>query len=129
MILSSYRNKIKEYEIDFEYSIRIPEELKFLDSDISAILTNGIENAVYAVSLLEKEKRKIKMDLRMSNDKLLISIKNTYAEKPRIINGLPQAKERGHGFGTQSICYITEKLKGNCQFTADEEYFILRIVL
>lgn len=129
MILSSYQNKINEYEIAFEYSIRIPEELRFSDSDISAILTNGIENAVHAVSFLEKDKRKIQLDLRISHEKLLISIKNTYAEKPKIVNGLPQTKERGHGFGTQSICYITEKLKGNCQFTVDEEYFILRIVL
>lgn len=129
MILSSYQNKINEYEIAFEYSIRIPEELRFSDSDISAILTNGIENAVHGVSFVEKDKRKIQLDLRISHEKLLISIKNTYAEKPKIVNGLPQTKERGHGFGTQSICYITEKLKGNCQFTVDEEYFILRIVL
>ena len=129
MILSTYENTIKEYEIDFTYSIRIPSELAFSDSDISSILSNSLENAVKAVSFLEQSRRKIEADLCMKGGKLLISIKNTYAEKPTIIDGMPQAKKMGHGFGTQSIRYVVEKLKGNCQFTVDDEYFILRIVL
>ncbi len=129
MILSSYENTIKEGEIDFSYSICIPEEIAFSDSDISSIISNGLENAIHAVSFLEQERRKIELDLRMNNGKMLISIKNTYAKRPKMIDGLPQTKEDGHGFGTQSICYVTEKLKGNCQFTIDDQYFILRIVL
>ena len=129
MILSSYENVIKEQGIDFKYSIRISEKLAFSDSDISSILSNALENAVHAVSLIERNRRKIEFDMRINSGKLLISIKNTYDEKPKFIDGLPQAKEKGHGFGTQSIRYITEKLKGNCQFTVDDYYFILRIVL
>lgn len=129
MILSSYENTMKENKIDFSYYIQIPKELRFLDSDISSLLSNGIENAVRATASLEENQRKIRLDLYTNNGKLLISIKNTYREKPDMVDGLPKAKESGHGFGTQSICYVTEKLKGNCQFTADEEYFVLRIVL
>lgn len=129
MILSSYENVITEKAIDFKYFIEIPKELGFSDSDISAILSNGLENAIHAVSVLEKENRKIELDIHMNNDKLLISIKNTYGEKPKLVDGLPQTKEKGHGFGTQSIRYMTEKLKGNCQFIVNEQYFVLRIVL
>lgn len=49
--------------------------------------------------------------------------------KLELVDAMPQTQESGHGFGTQSIRYMTEKLKGNCQFVADEQYFILRIVL
>lgn len=129
MILSSYENTMKENKIHFSYYIQIPKELRFSDSDISSLLSNGIENAVRATASLEENKRKIRLDLYTNNGKLLISIKNTYGEKPDMVDGLPKAKESGHGFGTQSICYVTEKLKGNCQFTVDEEYFVLRIVL
>ncbi|MBO5371876.1 MAG: GHKL domain-containing protein [Lachnospiraceae bacterium] len=129
MILASYENTIKENGIDFLYTIQIPEKLAISDSDISSILSNGIENAVHAVSFLDEKSRKIKLDLHMNNDKLLISVKNTYAKEPKIVDGLPQAEENGHGFGTQSIRYVTEKLQGNCQFMVDKEYFILRIVL
>ena len=129
MILSSYESVIKEAAIAFDYSVRIPAELHFADSDISSILSNGLENAVHAVSFLPVEKRKIKLDMRMNNDKLLISIKNTYCGKLKIVDGLPQTNVRGHGIGTKSIRYVTEKLKGNCDFSMTDEYFILRIVL
>ena len=129
MILSSYENRMKELEITFQYSIRIPKELGYSDSDISSILSNGLENAVNAVSLLEQDRREINLDMHINNGKLLISIKNTYAKIPKMIDGLPQAEEKGHGFGTQSIRYITEKLKGNCQFMVEGKYFMLRIVL
>ena len=129
MILSSYENIIKDEEIAFDYSIRIPTELDFSDSDFSSILSNGLENAVRAVSLLPVKKRKIKLDMRMNGDKLLISIKNTYLTKPEMLDGLPQSNEPGHGFGTKSIRYVTEKLKGKCDFSVTDEYFILRVVL
>lgn len=129
MILSSYENKMKEEQIDFTYSIRIPKKLEYADSDISSILSNALENAIHAVEELETGKRKIGLDMRTHNDKLLISIRNTYGKKPHMADGLPVSGEPGHGFGTQSIRYVTEKLKGNCQFGVDEKYFMLRIVL
>lgn len=129
MIISSYASTMKEEEIAFRYSVRIPTELKFTDSDLSSILSNGLENAVHAVAALPVEKRKIELDMRMNNDKLLISIKNTYCGKPKIVDGIPQTNALGHGFGTKSIRYVTEKLKGNCDFSVTEAYFILRIVL
>lgn len=129
MILTSYEQKMEEYGIHFEQKVSIPEELDISDCDISSILSNGLENAIHAVAALEQEKREIKMNLCISNGKLLISMKNTYAKKPRMADGVPQTDKSGHGLGTQSIRYITEKLKGNCQFTVDERYFVLRIVL
>ena len=129
MILSSYASVMKDEEIEFQYSIRIPTELNFADSDFSSILSNALENAVHAVTLLPIKKRKIELDMHMNNDKLLISIKNTYCGKPEIIDGIPQTNELGHGFGTRSIRYVTEKLKGKCDFSITDEYFILRVVL
>lgn len=129
MILSSYENVMRELEITCCYSVQIPKNLEYSDCDISSVLSNGLENAVHAVTPLPREQRKIELDMRMHDDKLLISIKNTYATKPDMLGGFPQTKEAGHGFGTQSIRYITEKLKGNCQFVVEGKYFVLRIVL
>lgn len=129
MILSHYENIIRESEIAFDYSIRVPDTFSFADSDISSIFSNGMENAVHAASETEHGQRKIELDMHMYGEKLLISIKNTYGEKPDMVDGIPQTKESGHGFGTQSIRYMTEKLKGNCQFLVDEKYFVLRIII
>ena len=35
----------------------------------------------------------------------------------------------GHGYGTQSILYLTEKLGGKCQFVVQNNIFVLRVVL
>ena len=65
----------------------------------------------------------------MNGEKLLISVKNTFAEMPQIVAGMPLSQKAGHGFGTQSIRYITEKMNGNCQFTVKEDWFIVRVVV
>lgn len=129
MILSSHENEIKANQIELQHSIQIPERLPFSDVDLTSILSNALENAIHAVLPLEAEKRKIVLDLRMNGEKLLISVKNTFAEMPQIVDGMPLSKKAGHGFGTQSIRYITEKMNGNCQFTVKEDWFIVRVVV
>lgn len=129
MILSSYENEIGEKGISFHHSIQIPAKLPVSDVDITSILSNGIENAIHAVSELDPEKRSIMLDLRMNDDKLLLSIKNPYAHGVDMLDGIPQAKGAGHGLGTHSIKYVTEKLNSNCQFVAKDGQFALRVVL
>lgn len=96
---------------------------------MTAILSNALENAIHAVLKLPEARRKIKLDMRLNEEKLLISLKNTYADKPEFMNGLPYTSEAGHGFGTKSIWYVAEKLNGSCQFSVTDTYFILRVIL
>ena len=129
MILSSYENVMEENLIDFKPSICIPEQLPVSDVDLTSILSNALENAVHATLPLEAENRHITLHLRTDNGKLLITLKNTFAENPVLTDGIPHSSKAGHGFGTQSIRYVTEKLNGNCQFSVKDGWFILRIVL
>ena len=129
MILSFYENEIIEKKIHLHHSIQIPEKLHVSDADFTSILSNGLENAINAVSCLDPDKRSITLDLHMSDTKLLLSIKNPYTHKVDMVDGIPQAKGTGHGLGTQSIKYVTEKLNGNCQFMAKDGLFSLRVVL
>lgn len=129
MILSSLENKIKDNKINFQYSVRLPEKLSFSDVDITSILSNGLENAIQAVLPLDVNKRYIDLDLHMNDNKLLISIKNTFAKKPVLLNGLPQTKEAGHGLGTRSICYVAERLEGSCRFSISGKLFVLQVIL
>lgn len=128
-ILSSYETVMEENRIEFRQSIRIPEHLLVSDVDMTSILSNALENAIHAVLPLETEKRRIELLLRMEENKLLISVKNTFAVRPVMVDGIPQSSKAGHGFGTQSICYVAEKLHGNCQFLVQDDWFIMRVVL
>lgn len=65
LILSSYEEKIKACGIEFKYSVQIPEELPYSEVDLTAILSNALENAIHAVKKLPPEKRYIELDLRM----------------------------------------------------------------
>lgn len=109
--------------------IELPDTLPFSDVDITAILSNAMENAINAVAGLPEEERLIKLDLRMNGGKLLLSLKNRFAEQPVLVDGVPKAGEPGHGFGTQSIRYMAEKLNGNCQFLIKKNWFVLQVIL
>ena len=129
LILSSHESELEHNYIHFEYSIQLPETLAVSDVDMTAILSNALENAIHAVLKLPEARREIKLYIRLNEEKLLISLKNTYADKPEFMNGLPYTSEAGHGFGTKSIWYVAEKLNGSCQFSVTDTYFILRVIL
>ena len=97
--------------------------------DLTSILSNALENAVHAVLPLPQGQRRIDFEARMHANRLLLSIKNTFAEKPRFADGLPVAAKAGHGFGTQSIRFVTEKLHGSCRFSVENDLFVLQIIL
>lgn len=129
MILSSYENEVMAKDITLRYSIHIPTELPISDVDLTSILSNGMENAIHAVSNLDTNRRFISLDIHISNDKLLLAIKNPFDHSVDMVNGVPRAREEGHGLGTHSIKYITEKLNGHCQFLAQDGLFVLRVVI
>lgn len=129
MILSSYKSRMTDRNIRFDASVIIPAALPCSELEFTSILSNGLENAINAVSVLEEDKRTIRLKLCMKNNKLLLSIDNPYSYAPEFKDGLPVTAAKGHGLGTQSIQYMTAKLNGNCQFTAEEGMFTLRVVL
>ena len=63
------------------------------------------------------------------DSKLLLSVKNPTKEVPVFSDGLPLSRKPGHGYGAQSIRYLSERLGGSCQFSYHDGTFILRVVL
>lgn len=129
MILSSYAKRMANKGIKLDATVAIPAKLPFSELEFTSILSNGLENAINAVSELAEDQRKIRLKLSMKNDRLLLSIHNSYITVPIFNDGLPMTNATGHGLGTQSIQYMTAKLKGNCQFIAEDGLFTLRVVL
>ena len=129
-ILSNYESKCRDASIAFQADI----ELETLSVDavmFSSIISNALDNAVNAQMELPQEKRQIRLLLKNSDGKLLLSIKNPFLSPPLWDNGnqMPISTKEGHGYGTQSILYMTEKLGRKCQFSVQNNTFILRVVL
>ena len=127
-VLSDYAAKCRKEEIDFSFDIALDtigvDEILFC-----SILSNALDNALNAQKLLPSGKRRIRLMLKYSGEKLLLSVKNPVGQPVLFADGLPISGKKGHGYGTQSIRYMAERLGGNCQFSQQGDTFILRVVL
>jgi len=126
-VLSDFAAKCRQNHIDFQHTVELSEfwldELLFC-----SVLSNALDNALNAQLKLPQLKRKIKLMLKNSHGKLLLSVKNPMFQPPQFVDGIPVSKRRNHGYGTQSIRFMTEKLGGNCQFSIQDGQFLVRIV-
>lgn len=129
IIIMSHADSFKDKHIDFRYSISVPSKLPFSDIDMTAILQNALENAMHAVMMLEPDKRFIRLSITEKSGKFLISVENPYAVRPKLINDMPVATERGHGLGTKSIRQTAERLGGKCQYSVSDTMFIVRVII
>lgn len=127
-VLSNYFNKCNEHDIEFDAKVMV-DEISIDNLLFSNILSNALDNAYNAQIELPKKKRQIIVLIKQHNGKLLLSVKNHYNTKPTFVDGRPISKEDGHGYGTQSIQYVTNRLNGVCQFSLQDEYFVLRVII
>lgn len=130
LILSSFVAKASSKGVDIVVDAELHPELSISETELCALLANGLENAVEAAAQVVDEKfRKVRISLQTHKSNLLILIENSFKGKVSMEGGLPQSSREDHGFGTRSIAMIAEKYKGYCSFEAKEEIFTLRIVL
>ncbi len=127
-IISNSENTCREYNIKFNVKVEI-QELAIDTSLFASIVSNALDNAINAQKSLPEEKRQINLMIKTSEDKLLLSVKNPYKNLPMFIDGLPVNEDKGHGYGTQSIQYMTERLGGKCQFLIKDNMFVLRAII
>jgi len=128
-VISDYASRFERNNTEFICNAEL-DKLPTDEIMFATILSNALENALNATSESLSEKRKVKLLLKLSDGKLLMSVKNTFNNPPVFSqNGHPLSKKEGHGYGTQSIRYLTEKLGGNCQFTVKDNVFITRVII
>ena len=67
--------------------------------------------------------------LKKRNEKLLLSVKNPFGKTPVFADGIPVSDKKGHGYGTQSIALLTERMGGNYKFAIEDNKFVLMVVI
>lgn len=128
-VITKYHDKCCLQKIDFQIEINLQRILPCSELEFSTILDNGLDNAFEAASQLPCEQAVIKLSLKQNGDKLLMSLKNTYLQKPEFVRDVPVSRCLGHGIGTQSIVYNCEKIGGQCQFYLEDQFFVLRVIV
>lgn len=132
LILSSFVNKAKKSNVTLYTNVNLPEVLSINDTELCALLSNVLENAITAAGHLEEEGiRKVYFHASVNDDKMIISTENAYVGKIEMDGDLPKSskKEAGHGFGIKSMVDIVERHRGLYSFETEGEIFILRLML
>lgn len=129
LLCSSFVHKANSAGIRLTVDAKLPKILSLPDTELCSLLSNGLENALHAVSILEEDDQWVALycDVRLS--KLLIEIKNPYSGQITMQDGLPVSNRDGHGYGCRSICSIVERHHGLYSFEPQNGVFTLRVIL
>lgn len=129
LICSHFAAVAEERRIDFRADIHLPEELPLPETQLCALLSNCLENAVNAVSPLPEGGREVRLRLRLHQENLLILAENPYAGAVDFADGLPQSRTPGHGYGVRSIAAIVKNNRGQLLFTAENGRFRMQAAI
>jgi hypothetical protein len=130
LILSSFAAKAEKNGVALAVDAQLPQALSISETELCALLSNGLENAIEAAArVADVQFRKAMISCQIHKGNLLIFIENSFTGQLTMENGLPQSLREGHGFGVKSMAMIAEKYNGYCSFEAKDEIFTLRIVL
>lgn len=123
--LNSFQNK----NIQFEVETNIPTDIPIEMMDLSAILTNLIDNAIQALEKTDDKKLFINMNYHKGI--LCIIIKNSYNGVINYENGeiVTTKKESCHGRGIKIINKIADKYDGLLNLTHDKEFFTAELLI
>ena len=129
-LLSQKACEAKDAGISFLADVRLPEHLNIENNDICSILQNLLDNAIDA-SQKEPEKD-VHIKICQQKDYLSISVKNRcQADVLKNNPGLKTTKadKKSHGIGTRVIKKIVEKYDGAIDYSMNEGYFVVSILL
>ena len=119
--------KCEENEIDYQFRIRIPEELPVSDPEFTIVLGNILENAYEAAS--NSVEPFIVVNMTVSHSSFLIEIRNSVKE-PVLWNGLlPYTTKTGGGMGLRSVQLVVERHNGVMECSNSDNVFVTRILL
>lgn len=129
LLCCSFYDRAQRLGVELKVEAALKERLPVPDAELCAVISNGLENAISAVSGFEAEQKWVKMYCRVKHGKLLLEIQNPCSGSVPMENGLPVAQETGHGYGCRSIASIAERHRGLYEFKHAEGLFTLRVVL
>lgn len=130
LIISSFAAKARGNGVALSVDAGLPASLELPETELCALLSNGLENAITAAARVDDEHfRTVRISCQTHKGNLLIFIQNSFTGEVVMEDGLPQSRLEGHGFGVKSMAMIAEKNNGYCSFTAEDEIFTVKIVL
>ena len=129
LLCSSFFAKAERMGARLKVEADVPALLPVSDTELCALLSNGLENALNAAETQNESRRWVEFYCGVRLDKLLIEIRNPHSGEIVFRDGLPVSDRPDHGYGCRSIRTITESYQGLCEFSAENGIFTLRVAL
>ena len=124
-VMSYYVVQARKKQIDLTCSMKIRENLALNLADMTVLLGNAMENALYGCETCEEKARKIRVMIRQFRKNLLIKVENRIPSGEYESLGANVRK----GYGLESIDMIARKYQGSMDAVREEDKFVLRVIL
>ena len=131
LILSAFAGRAKKDGIYINIQGSLPAFITLSDSDLCVLLSNALENAIYACQPIVAAGISCDIDVQVfdRNGKLFLQVTNPCQNTVRFEHGIPVSNQPDHGIGVQSICTIVERYGGIYDFSVQDGRFVLRLSL
>lgn len=134
LILNQKFWEADEANISLEYEMEDMADLQLKSTEICALFSNILDNAIEANLKIEEEGRRwIKLACKRKGQILVVSVSNPMAEQQiRFAGRIPETTKRDkgeHGFGIRSIRQIAFMHDGHMLIEAKDEIFSITIYL
>lgn len=129
-VVQSKSEIIERSGIFIDFSYQELQKIKISSIDIAIILGNALDNAIEAVQQITEGKRKIDIMVKVTDNLIVMSIKNSVKHNIDT-NNLKTTKtnKRFHGFGIISMQNLAKKYSGDIIFTCKNLVFETHIIL
>lgn len=124
-IIKYYLSAFNSEHITFDCFAVLGQSISILDTDLSCVLSNLLENAHKAVlALPQTEEKKISLKIERIQNVVIIKSANSYSPaRSKAEDG------KGQGLGLKSIRRICDKYNGRCLTSAENGLFCIEIFL
>lgn len=115
-ILTEMIERAASFGIDVQQDLYVLEEIPANNYELTAVIANLFENAIFSAKDLPDGHRYIKAKIHCTTERLLIQMENECQGEITFdpLTGLPKSPKGGnHGLGMQSIHTFAEKISGS----------------
>lgn len=113
---------MKKLHIRYGINVVVPEKLGIEDFAIMSVLSNMLDNAIEACSLLEMKDRIIDIDIHIHANFLVIQIENTSDENKTMTPGVSSKEDKeNHGLGLLIIENTCKQHQGTYEYKLNKE--------
>lgn len=128
-VISIYQARLTDKGIALKCDISMKNAPPGTDAAVCMILSNALENAMHALENADMAEKWVRLFMAQKEHHFLLQIENPILQAPKLVDGIPVSGSQGHGFGVKSILHYVRQLKGQCQFSASDSSFVLRIIV